>query len=387
MASFIHHDLELLNPGFSSPLVDVVTSLEHLRRLRLSGSTPYPVFLQLKTIFHMLESLGSARIEGNHTTLADYIESKLEEPQAATASDQLREMVNIEAAMDFIEEHFDTGQPVTEALIKELHAIAVRELVREGDATPGAYRTTPVTIAKSDHLPPEAVTVSGYMADLVSFINRADPNKYDLMKIALAHHRFAWIHPFRNGNGRVVRLLTYMLLIKYGFKVRAGGRLLNPTAIFCNDRDRYYSMLALADTGTPEGREAWCVYVLEGMLAELDKVGRLTDAEYLNERIFAPALKHAREREQITQLEEQILTTAAKAGVVKAGDLQSAMPHTTDTQRTYQVRKLVERKMLIPIRENARQYTIGFSNSYLIRGVVRALTDEGFVPDTLNSPT
>jgi hypothetical protein len=57
-----------------------------------------------------------------------------------------------------------------------------------------------------------------------------------------------------------------------------------------------------------------------------------------------------------------------------------------DTQRTYQIRKLVERRMLVPIHDNARQYTVGFSNSFLIRGVIRALTAEGFVPDTLNQP-
>ncbi|WP_020482520.1 hypothetical protein [Methylomonas sp. MK1] len=71
MPAFNHHDLTLLNPAFDSPLVDVLTELEYLRRLQLGGTTPPQVFFQLKTIFHMLESLGSARIEGNHTTLTD----------------------------------------------------------------------------------------------------------------------------------------------------------------------------------------------------------------------------------------------------------------------------------------------------------------------------
>ena len=75
-------------------------------------------------------------------------------------------------------------------------------------------------------------------------VNENHPPKYDLIKVALAHHRFGWIHPFGNGNGRVVRLLTYALLIKYGFNVKAGGRVLNPTAVFCNDQDRYYAMFA-----------------------------------------------------------------------------------------------------------------------------------------------
>ncbi|MFC5475087.1 Fic family protein [Paraherbaspirillum soli] len=385
MPAFRHHDLTLLNPAFDSPLVDVVTELEHLRRLQLGGTTPAPVFFQLKHIFHMLESLGSARIEGNHTTLADYVESRLEK-QPATLTDQLREMANIEEAMTYIEEHFEPGQDITEHFVRELHAMAVNELQREGDATPGTYRQRPVQISQSEHLPPEAVLIHQYMSELIAFINRPDPPKYDLIKVALAHHRFAWTHPFSNGNGRVVRLLTYTLLIKYGFNVKTGGRVLNPTAVFCNDRDRYYAMLGQADSGAPEGRETWCVYVLEGMLDELRKVDRLTDTHYLIDRILTPALHYARERGLLTQLEERVLLTTARAGIAKASDLQDAMPEMTDTQRTYQIRKLVERRMLTPIREGARQYTVGFSNNFLIRGVIRALSTEGFIPDALNTP-
>lgn len=151
--AFHHHDLTLLNPAFDSPLVDVVTELEHLRRLQLRGSTPAPVFFQLKAIFHMLESLGSARIEGNHTTLADFVESRLEARPAAL-SDQLREMANIEAAMNCIGAHVASGQIVTEHFIRELHAMTVGGLEREGDETPGTYRTTAVRIAKADTFRP-----------------------------------------------------------------------------------------------------------------------------------------------------------------------------------------------------------------------------------------
>ena len=88
--------------------------------------------------------------------------------------------------------------------------------------------------------------------------------------------------------------------------MKTGGRVLNPTAVFCNDRDRYYAMLGRADTGTQAGRETWCVYVLSGMLDELRKVDRLTDVTYLIERILTPALHYARERELVTQMEEQV---------------------------------------------------------------------------------
>ena len=137
MAEFNHFDLALLNPAFDSPLVDVLTELEHLRRLQLVGTTPAPVFFQLKRVFHMLESLGSARIEGNHTTLADYVESSLE--GGSSTGDHLREIANIEQAMAFIESSMEPGAAVSEHFIRELHALAARDLVREGAATPGAY--------------------------------------------------------------------------------------------------------------------------------------------------------------------------------------------------------------------------------------------------------
>lgn len=376
MAAFTHFDLALLKPAFDSPLLDVLIDLDHLRRLKLSGTTPAPLFFQLKSVFHKLESLGSARIEGNHTTLADYVESSLE---GATASEHLAEIANIEEAMVYVETVMEPGAEVSEHFIRELHALAVRKLVREGDATPGAYRLGQVQIAQSAHLPPKGLRVGAYMQELVAFINRADAPKYDLIKVALAHHRFGWIHPFGNGNGRVVRLLTYALMIKYGFNVKAGGRVLNPTAVFCSDRDKYYAMLACADLGTPTDLESWCLYVLQGVLVELNKVDQLTQYDYLKHKILLPALGFARSRDLISAQEEAVLLASVRSGVAKAADLSVAMPGMSTAQRTYQIKKLVERKMLHPIAPSARQYTLGFDNNRLMRGVIQALSDESFI--------
>lgn len=381
MPQFIHHDLRLLNPSFESPLLDVLTDLEHLRRLEIRGTTPLPVFLQLKKVFHLLESLASARIEGNHTTLADYVEAKVGPESEQT--EQLREIDNIEQAMTYVEDAVRPGEPISEHLLRGLHATAVEGLVREGDRTPGAYRDGPVRISQAEHLPPPAVQVADYMGELVAFINRPDPPKYDLMKVALAHHRFAWIHPFSNGNGRVVRLLTYALLIKYGFQVSAVGRVLNPAAVFCADRTRYYAMLSEADKGSDRSLEGWCAYVLAGILDELRKVDRLADYAHLQSKILVPAVNYARQRQLVTAQEESVLKATIAGGTVKAGDLEGAMRGLNGSQRTYQIRKLVDSGMLQPVKQGARQYTIGFSHNMLLRGVMRALEDEGFIPPAL----
>jgi Fic family protein len=359
--------------------------MEHLRRLEVRGSTPPPVFLQLNTVFHLLESLASARIEGNHTTLADYVDAKL--APAAEPPDTLRELNNIEATMAQVETAVEPGAPLRQALLRALlralHATAVQGLQREGDRTPGEYRTGPVQIAGAKHLPPAAPEVPRYMAELVAFINEAHPPKYDLMKVALAHHRFAWVHPFGNGNGRVVRLLTHALLIKYGFQVAAAGRLLNPAAVFCADRNRYYTLLSQADSGAEPDLEAWCVYVLAGIRDELQKVNRLADHAHLQAQVLLPAVAHARQRQWVTPQEEAVLVQTIKAGVVKAGDLEAALPGLNANQRTYQVRKLLDVGMLQPVRPGARQYTLGFTHNLLLRGVVKTLSDQGFVSPAL----
>jgi len=379
MAQFNHFELSLLNPSFDSPLVDALTELELLRHLRLETDVHPILFAQLKAVFHMLESLGSARIEGNHTTLADYVESKVEGTEGTT--DQLKEINNIEAAMEFIDEYLKNGDDITEYFIRDLHSLTVAGLKQEGDRTPGAYRQHNVSIAQSDHLPPDPIRVSDYMSELTAFINRADKPKYDLMKIALVHHRFGWIHPFGNGNGRTVRLLTYALLIKYGFNVQSGGRVLNPTAVFCNDRERYYAMLSLADKGTEQGLEEWCLYVLSGISSELKKVDQLTNHAFLREKILNPAIDFSSERGLINPLELKVLKRSVELGTIKAGDLRTVLPDLKPSQVTYQLGKLIDRGLLQPVEEGARTYTAKFSNSYLIRGVIKVLREEGFIPD------
>jgi len=379
MAQFNHFELGLLNPSFDSPLVDALTELELLRHLRLETDVHPILFAQLKAVFHMLESLGSARIEGNHITLADYVESKVEGTQDST--DQLKEINNIEAAMAFIDEALKDGDDITEYFIRELHSLAVDGLQQEGDKTPGMYRQHNVSIAQSEHLPPDYIHVPAYMSELTAFINHADKPKYDLMKVALVHHRFGWIHPFGNGNGRTVRLLTYALLIKYGFNVQAGGRVLNPTAVFCNDRECYYTMLSLADKGTEQGLEEWCLYVLSGISSELKKVDQLTNHTFLSEKILYPAIDFSSERGLINPLELKVLKRVVELGTIKAGDLRTVLPDLKPTQVTYQLGKLIERGLLQPVEEGARSYTAKFSNSYLIRGVIKVLRDEGFIPD------
>jgi Fic family protein len=231
----------------------------------------------------------------------------------------------------------------------------------------------------SSHVPPNSFKISEYMDELFEFINKKDDQKYDLLKVALAHHRFVWIHPFTNGNGRTVRLLTYALLVKLGFNVEK-GRILNPTAIFCSDRDKYYDKLQGADTGTDTGLLEWCLYVLNGLKAEINKIDRLTDYNFLSKEILYPAIQYSLEQEHITTTESKMLKKAAEKQIIQASDLKSIFPGKFASEISRQIRKLIDKKMLIPVKIKGKKYVMGFGNNYLLRGIIRSLDKEGFLP-------
>jgi len=67
-------------------------------------------------------------------------------------------------------------------------------------------------------------------------------------------------------------------------------------------------------------------------------------------------------------------------------DIAQALPALTANQRTYQIKNLIQQGMLLPINPGSRQYTIGFSNNYLVRGVIKALREQGFIPEPLDRP-
>lgn len=369
--------LRLVSPSFDSPLTDTLIELNHLRKLRLQGTTAPWIFFQLKDIFHILESVGSARIEGNRTTISEYIERKIENKERS--SERFSEIANVEAAMDFIEENIDEGTDITHLFIRELHSLVVGDLTREGDKTPGAYRTWNVEITESTHVPPESFKVQSYMDELLVFVNEKGPDKYDLLKTAIAHHRFTWIHPFGNGNGRVVRLLTYALLIKYGFNVK-DGKILNPTAVFCNDRDVYYERLAEADTGKDECLLNWCDYVLTGILHEVTKVNQLLDFGFLYKKILVPTLNLAIDRGYLNNEEARVLSVGIKKQHFKAGELDSALEGLTTRQRTHLISKMKDSGFIRPLKQNGRTYSVSFMNNFLMRSLIQVLEKEQFIP-------
>ena len=121
--------------------------------------------------------------------------------------------------------------------ILSIHGL-ILNLIEEDFA--GRIRNGGVRITGANFIPPNANKVSDLLDELIDFVNT---NPLDLNDIELAtifHHKLVWIHPFFDGNGRTVRLVMNLILMRKGF----------PPAIILNtDRKKYYEALNLANNG------------------------------------------------------------------------------------------------------------------------------------------
>lgn len=392
MDNIFSKPVDLIKVDYDSPITDLIIDLEHLRRRSYGGSTPVEMFLEIKALFHLLESLGSARLEGNRTAIAEIIEENIN-PSQVVVNEKHLEVRNIENALQYIDSYIQDGNEINAAFIREIHKRIVKDLTpqsranpgAEGDPTPGAYRRRAIVITDSELTPPASGTlITSNMALLIEFINKPTAAKYDLIKTALVHHRFTAIHPFNNGNGRTVRALTYAMLLQQEFSVAAVNRILNPTAIFCNDRSEYIKNLAIADKGTEEGLSAWCKYMITGLKDEIEKIDHLTDYKYIRDNILFPAVASALEKKSVSEEQAAVLKVATHKRVpIMSKDIAPVFSDYSDVRRTRLLNRMVELKLIRPIQPGSRKYVISFSNSYLLRDVVERFRALDFIPSSI----
>lgn len=157
---------------------------------------------------------------------------------------------------------------------------------------PGQWRIKRVDVGL--HIAPESESIT----DLINaFCKTYNPNNYKgdrkLVAIMAAHHRFSWIHPFMDGNGRVGRLLTDAALKAVGLDSYGTWSLSRGLA---RSTAQYKSLLAGADKvrqGDFDGRGAlsekglvnFCDYMLDTAIDQVSYISNLLDLANLRKRI------------------------------------------------------------------------------------------------------
>jgi Fic family protein len=240
------------------------------------------------------EAVLSSQIEGTQSSLAQLLLFELEESPGVPLDDVL-EVSNYVAALEHGLRRLKEGFPLSNRLIREMHAILLSR-GRGSEKSPGEFRRSQNWIGgtrpgNAHFVPPPPQYVQDCMSDLERFLHN-EGNPYPaLIKAALAHVQFETIHPFLDGNGRIGRLLIAFILHHDGLLSQP---LLYLSLYFKQHRSEYYRLL---DIVRMEGDwEAWLDFFLEGV-----------------EQTASNAVETARRLLSLFQRDEQVIQKAGRS--------------------------------------------------------------------------
>ena len=225
--------------------IDIESFAKSLSRIdakkkQLDALRPIPA-IALKSIKESLTmewTYNSNHIEGNTLTLQ---ETQLILQEGITVKGKsLREhfeAVNHNDAIEYVENLATSAIDLRGRDVLDVHALVLQRIEKE---FAGRYRTSGVRITNANFVPPNALKVGGFIDELLAWVNSDALQLHPLVRAAIFHHRFVWIHPFFDGNGRTVRLAMNLMLMSHGYP---------PVIILKNDRKKYYEALNQANKG------------------------------------------------------------------------------------------------------------------------------------------
>ncbi|WP_244627813.1 Fic family protein [Lentilitoribacter sp. Alg239-R112] len=165
------------------------------------------------------EALVSSRMEGTISTLDEVLryEADHEDTTEPTTFETRREAFEVALfglAMRSAQNAMQDGQPLSESLIKMAHQVLLSS-GRGASKSPGKYKTEQNYIGDDrkrqvHFIPISPEQLGPAMEGLVSYINTDD--QLPLIAAAISHVEFEALHPFKDGNGRIGRMLITLSL-------------------------------------------------------------------------------------------------------------------------------------------------------------------------------
>jgi cell filamentation protein, protein adenylyltransferase len=164
------------------------------------------------------EAILSSRIE---ETIATPEQIALLELGAPPRTADAAEVANFVRATEFALEQVKQGKPIVSRLLLQTHEILMTG-VRGARERPGEFRLTQNFIGTSGDIhaarfvPPPHMELPALLADFERLVNDDVKALPLLVRLAVAHYQFETMHPFRDGNGRIGRLLIMLMLVRDG---------------------------------------------------------------------------------------------------------------------------------------------------------------------------
>lgn len=219
----------------------------------------------------MQEAVLSSRIEGTQATLDEVLEHEAGQLQQGEKAQDVREIINYRTALslarDVVADH-----PISLWLVRQVHRVLM-DSVRGQDKAPGEFRKDQnwigrpgCSIEEATFVPPNPLVMGDHLEAWESYLRSDDIDL--LIQLAVVHAQFELIHPFKDGNGRIGRLLIPLFLYQ--------KHLLSSPSFYLSEylevhRDEYYGRLsAISRTNDWDG---WISFFLDAIFAQSGENG------------------------------------------------------------------------------------------------------------------
>lgn len=225
------------------------------------------------------------------------------------------------------------------------------------EVIPGQLRRRDVQVHR--HIPPPFAELPRYLARFDQAYDAPHLSRLQRVQaIGAVHHRFLWIHPFLDGNGRVARLMSHALLKRLGI----GASLWSVARGLAREETRYKTLLAQADgpregdrdgrgSLTQRGLVAFCAFFLERAIDQVEFMTELLDPETFLRRMEIHVEEQVRAK-KLPRGSFMVLREAALSGEVERARIPMLTGYEERAARMV-TSALVERGMLVAASQRA----------------------------------
>ena len=285
------------------PALEQANCIQQLS-MRVAGRAHPSAMATVAPLLRKMNSYYTNRIEGQHALPAQIDEALKQQfsGDAKTQRNQRFAIAHIDtelSAEQTYPAYSDWRSLLKPTVIAQLHnnlfaRLPDNDLADEHGVLliPGEFRKNEVTIG--NHLAPTAVSIPKFLQRFNDFYAQTRNGELAIVAAAAMHHRLAWIHPFADGNGRVARLHSHLLLHTMGLTNGAWS----PLRGLARTQTKYYATLANADAprrGDLDGRGnlseqallEFIDYFLGVCIDQASFMGDMLDTKTMQDRIAA----------------------------------------------------------------------------------------------------
>lgn len=241
------------SPSYPADVLELADSLPFLAG-QLAGQVSPETTKRLGNLMRVTNSYYSNLIEGQYTEPAE-LSTRVKRREAKELGLLAVEHIEAQGALERLmaqhQKSISWGDMFDQNLLKSVHRRLFKG-AREDDLrlsedrlmTPGQLRdAAQQNVTVGGHYAPAWQSVTPMITRLQHVYGGMNDSRSRLLACLAYHHRLAYVHPFEDGNGRVVRMLTHLQLVKIGI----ASPLWSISRGLARKQDEYYARLKSAD--------------------------------------------------------------------------------------------------------------------------------------------